>query len=302
ILVRRSAAGRLGLEPAAEAPNLLVATIDVPGRLEEAMVLARPLWPDRRIAVRPIDWALDPAGGPRRLGLVALALILAGGSLVVATVLPALGRLGEDARAPASWVADGARLLGGRADYGVVVAAMMAALAAGAAWGGPPGAGDLARELVAEPMARVGLESAAPEAGQLLGFFVTAMMTNVLLWGLVAIGAAGLVPGLGLALALAQMLAWGVTLTPDTLTLLDRLPLRAAVAVVEAGGYALLALGSWRVLVGTVRPQALGQERVRQGYGAGLSHLYRLIAPAVALVVVAAALETVLLAVVGHWR
>lgn len=303
VLVRESAAARLGLAPQAAAPNLVIVALDLPGRLEDAMRLVWPLWQERGISARPIDWHLDGAGLPRCLGTAAIALLLAGGSLLVGAGLVALGQVGDLKNAVLARLLGGVRMLADhRQAYGRVLAAMTAALILGAVWGGPAPLGDFARETAIEPLASVGLESAGLGPRELLDLFLMTLVTNVLLWGVVVIAVPSLAPGVGLVTALAHNLAWGVVLAPATLTLLDRLPLRAAVVVVEGAAYAILALGAWRVLAGVVWPQTLGCETRRQGYAAGMEELYRLVFLAAAVLAVAALMETGLMAALSHWR
>ena len=302
ILVRRSAASRVGLEPKSPAPNMLVVTFGRPGVLEEVMRLAEPLWKSRRITVRPIDLALGYGSAARWMGAAALALMLAGGSLLAACGVAALGRRGGTHHDIVDRVLAGARLVNGhRAEYARVLALLTAALVVGGAWGGPEPLGDLLRENGAGPLARVGLESAELGTAQLGDFLLNALLGNVLLRALLVIGLPGLVPGLGLVTAAVQNVIWGVALAPSTLTLLDRLPLRAVVTVLEGQAYALMALGGWRVLAGVLWPGAVGERSRKAGYSAGLSELYRVIPLAAVVLLVAALVETGIEAAMSWW-
>jgi hypothetical protein len=65
---------------------------------------------------------------------------------------------------------------------------------------------------------------------------------------------------------------------------------------VTAGlAYAVMALGSWRVLAGVLWPGAMGLRTRREGYAAGTEDLYRLI-PLAAAILAAALVETALVA------
>lgn len=300
-LVRASAADRFAIAAGDAACNATVAELARPGDMEEAMRRLWPLWQARGLSARPVDLALGTGSLPRWIGTAALAMILAGGSLLLMTGLGAAGRTTPGRNPVLAHLAGSARVLGeNRRDYGAVLAVIMAVLVVGAAWGGPPGLGDLAREIAGEPLARIGLTAVPLGWTEALDLFVMALLVNVLLAAMMGIALPAMVPGLGVMAAAIQFLAWGVLLAPATLTALDRLPLRAVVAAVEGHAYALLALGAWRVLAGVTRPAALGQTRRREGYAAGLADLYRLLAPAAVILLAAALLETALVAVVSH--
>jgi hypothetical protein len=182
------------------------------------------------------------------------------------------------------------------------LAALGAALMIGAAWGAPLLRGGLMGPAVGQEqptLSMIGLSGARPGP---LALFMALLWTaagNFVVRAVLLIGMPALVPGLGPAAAIGQALVWGAGLAPTTATLLERLPLRAAVAAVEVHAYAAMALGAWRVLVGVARPRALGQERRRAGYAAGAADLYAVLPLAGAILLAAALLETVLVAVVG---
>jgi len=300
-LVRVSAAERFAIAAGDAACNATVVELTRPGDMEEAMRRLWPLWQARGLSARPVDLALGTGSLPRWLGTAALAMILAGGSLLMMTGLVAAGRTTPGRNPVLAYLVGSARVLDeNRRDYGAVLAAMMAVLVVGAAWGGPAGLGDLAREIAGEPLARIGLTAVPVGWTGALDLFTTALLVNVLLAAMVGIALPGMVPGLGVVAAGIQFAAWGVLLAPTTLTALDRLPLRAVVATVEGHAYALLAFGAWRVLLGLARPGALGQKRRREGYAAGLADLYRLLAPAAVILLAAALLETALVAILSR--
>ena len=201
------------------------------------------------------------------------------------------------------WLVAGSRFLAKNPrDYAKILGLMIAAAVAGAAWGGPQALGEFLRSFGAGPLAQVGLRSADLGPSDLLDRFVMTLMVTLLLRALMGIGVPSLLPGLGLVTALAHNLAWGVFLAPATLTLLSRLPIRGSVVAVEIQAYAILAFGAWRVLAGVLWPKSFGLERRREGYAAGLNELYRLIPLAGAILVVAALLETGLMAALSHWQ
>ena len=307
ILVRRSALLRAGLEPKLQTPNVMVVGLGWPGQLEDAVRRALPLWETYRISARPVDLAVDRDSSAWWMGACGLAAILAGGSLILATGLVALGRLGPRSNSAVEWLVAGSRFLAKNPrDYAKILGLTIAAVVAGAAWGGPQALGEFLRSFAAGtgqcPLAQVGLRSAAIGPSDLLDRFVMTLMVTLLLRALMGIGVPSLLPGLGAVTALAHNLAWGVFLAPATLTLLDRLPIRGSVVAVEIQAYALLAFGAWRVLAGVLWPKSFGLERRREGYAAGLNELYRLIPLAGAILTVAALLETGLLAALSHWR
>lgn len=303
VLVRASAAGRLGLEPKAAEPNRAAVPLAAPFFLEGAWGRALGLEKDRGLRFAPVDLEIEAGSAARWMGLAALALVVGGGS---AAGLAGLRRLGG-VRPPQGLVGEhlvrGARLIAGQARaHGAILAALGAGLVIGAAWGAP-----LIREWLISPVAgeeqpslsMIGLSGAHPGPLVLfMGLFWTAA-GNFMVRALLLIGMPALAPGLGMAAAMGQALVWGAGLAPATLTLLDRLPFRAAVAAVEVQAYAAVALGAWRVLVGVARPRALGQDRRRAGYAAGAADLYAVLPLAGAILLVAAILETVLVAIVG---
>jgi len=297
LLVRASAAEQFGFEAGEGAPNLLVAEVAPIGSLEPALSRAWPLVKERGISPRPIDLELAPAEAAWGVGVAGLALVLAGGTVLVAGVVLALGRRAPARHAVAEYVLAGARVAAGnRAAYGWVLAAMCLALVVGAAWGGPADVGLFLRTAGAGHLAKVGLTFAPVEPQELLNLLFLTVVANVLLWGLLVMGIPGLVPGLGLMVALVHNVAWGAALAPATLTFLERLPVRGAVVAIELQAYALMALGAWNVLLGLVKPEALGQTTRKLGYAAGVDRLYRMLPLVVALVVAAALAETLLVA------
>jgi hypothetical protein len=303
IIVRRSAMLRAGLEPKLQTPNVMVVGLGWPGQLEDAVRRVLPLWEKYKISARPVDLAVARDSSAWWMAAGGLAAILTGGSLILAAGLLALGRLGPRSNSVLEWLVAGSRFLAkSPRDYAKILGLMIAAVVAGAAWGGPQALGEFIRSFGAGPLAQVGLRSSAIGPADLLDRFVMTLMVTLLLRALMGIGVPSLLPGLGLVTALAHNLAWGVFLAPATLTLLSRLPIRGSVVAVEMQAYAILAFGAWRVLAGVLWPRSFGLERRRDGYAAGMNELYRLIPLAGAILVVAALLETGLTAALSHWQ
>jgi hypothetical protein len=248
----------------------------------------------------PFDLHLGGGSPARLLAVAALAMILAGLATVAASLLAALGRVPPPCRVSVFFL-DRVRIV---SDHGrelaLALAILIAAVVAGAAWGGPPGIADALRERFAGPLARIGLAGAQPGAGDLATLFFMTLLVSVVLRLVLAIGIPALVPGLGLAAALAQGLVWGMMLAPEALTLLVRVPYRAAVAGIEAVAFGLAALGAWRVVCGLVRPLSVGTRTRREGFAVGADQMYRLLVPAMAVLAVAAAAETALVAIIAY--
>jgi hypothetical protein len=303
VLVRASAAARLGLEPSGPEPNRLAVTLRQAGSLDAAWGRAIGLAEARGLRFAPVDLAVGCGSAARWMALAALALMLAGGS---AAGIGALGAL-AGVRPPRSIVGEhlvrGARRLATeRRAYAIVLGAMAGAVVLGAAWGAEGWRERLIGPALAAgrpDLSMVGLPAAHPGATALLAMLLSTAVGNFVLRAVLLIGLPALAPGLGLAAALGQAVAWGAGLAPATATLLGRLPLRAAVAAVEVHAYAAVALGAWRVLVGTVRPRAVGQTGRRAGYAAGAADLYAVLPLVGAVLLAAAFVETVLVAIVG---
>lgn len=299
VFVRRRAAETLDLAPKEAAPNRLFVTFARAGMLEEAGPAALSLARDRRIQAFPVDLAVGPERAERWLGVTGLALELAGLAVLGLAVLARLGqRTPPDTFALRHVVEGAGRLAGLRRTYAVVLACLAAVLAAGATGAAEPLA-PLVQMVGTPPLARVGLTTLRPGASDLVGVFLTTAAADIILKAFVGIGIPSLVPGLGLVAAFAGRFLGGVSLAPTALTLLERLPMRAAVAGVKLHAYAALAVGAWRVLLGTVRPSALGQKTHRLGFAVGGAQLYALLPLAMAILVAGALLETVLVALLG---
>jgi hypothetical protein len=299
IFVRRRAAEILDLAPKEAAPNRLLVALARPGALEDAGPAALSLARDRRIEAFPVDLAIGSERAERRLGVAGLALELAGLAVLGLAALAWLGqRTPPEAFALRQIVEGAGRLARLRRTYGVVLACLAAVLAAGATGAAEPLA-PLTQMVGTPPLARIGLTTLRPGASDLVGVFLTTASADIILKAFVGIGIPSLLPGLGLVAAFAGRLLGGAGLAPATLTLLERLPMRAAVAGVKVHAYAALAVGAWRMLLGTVRPSALGQKTHRMGFAAGGAQLYALLPLAMAILVAGALLETVLVAVLG---
>ncbi len=302
VLVRPRAAEALGLSTEGPAPNCLAVTLVRPGALEEAGPAALSLGRDRRVRPVPVDLAVRADRPERWLGVAGLALEVAGLAILGLAAVRRLGRAEPPSTIVLRHVVEGAEGLAGQRAFGPVLTAMAAALAVGAVWA-PPTLVEVLQTLTHDPrllsLSSIGLSGLRPEAGALVSVFLNTALVDTLWNGVVAIGVAALVPGLGLVTATAGRLLEGTALAPVTLTLLDRVPLRAAVAGVKVHAFAALAVGAWRVLLGTVRPSALGQENRRMGFAAGAAELYGSLPLAMAILLAGALLETLLVALVG---
>jgi len=231
VLVRESAAEKLGLRTTLAAPNAVMIVLPHAGTIEDAMARLKAPCVQQGLAARPFDLPIADFAHERLVGLAGLVLMLAGGSLLAATGLRAAGRINPGDRGWAEWFLRGPKLIGvSGPTFGRVLALAMAAIALGAMWGGPGEFWDMARQATAEPLAATGATSSPVGADALLNAVVMTFLTNLLLWALVIIAVPSLVPGLGIVTCLVHNFFWGVVLAPATLTLLDRMPLRAAVA------------------------------------------------------------------------
>ncbi len=301
VLVRRSAAARVGLADTPDGRNMQVLPLGDPADLEAACRAALPLWTERGLSYRPVDRTV-PAWPAGAIGVAALGLILAGGAALAWAACAVAVR-----RAPRTTVGGWlhtalALLVHHRRALAAVVLALVVAAVIGAATLGPGvqrfmaafTAGGRVPELT-----RVGLAGARPGLEPLASKLLGTAVGDVGVRGVVLISIPSLVPGLGLVSAAGQHALWGGALAPVTPTGLARLPLRAVPAAAGLLGYAALALGGWLALVGLARPAALGRARRRDGYAEGLERLYRLIPAAVVLLVAAALIETLFTAAVG---
>lgn len=212
-----------------------------------------------------------------------------------------LGEVREAGRSALGRVAARVRIVSDhRRAFAVVLGALVGAVALGAACGGSAEAVSVFRERYASPLARINLGGAGLGVSDLATFFFVTALVTVVLRLTVGVAMPSLIPGVGVAAAVAQGVAWGMMLAPDTLVLLERVPYRAAVASVEAAAYAMAALGAWRVVVGLARPRTVGGGTRWQGYAIGADQMYRLLAPAAGVLAVAAVVETLLVAAIAH--
>jgi hypothetical protein len=297
VLVRQSAVAALGLKPRTETPNMMIVTLARPGQLAEALRLGRPLLASNHLGAGAVDLVIGHDTTARWLGAVGLALLLAAGTVLVGGLMIHFGNGPAPERASLEHLHEGMKILAGhRGLYRRVQWVMVGAILVGGLVGVPGSMGPDIQEFLAGPLAKP--ESQAFGVGALGELAVTTFVTSLFVRGLLLIGVPGLLPGLGLVVAAGHNLVWGMAVSPATLTLLDRLPMRGAVVALEAQAYVMLAMGGLLILRGALWPRVYGVEGRRQGYAAGLAECYRLIAPAALVLAAAVVLEIVFVAAV----
>lgn len=301
IFIRRSAAASLGIKVKGEEPNALAMALGRPGQLEEAVRLVQPLRASNNLRLDATDMAISRGSTAWWLGVAGLAMILVAGAVFVGGTVTGLAGRPEPERAGLAPLHAGLKLLSERRElFHYALAAMTVAMIVGGCIGAPWPFVPFIQQ--SAPLAQVGLETLGLGGMALVNIVLMAFLFYFLVVGLAVISASSLLPGIGPALAGVGVFIWGVTLAPSTLTMLDRLPLRAVVATLACQAYAILVVGGIGIFLGVARPKNFGVQNRWLGYKMGVLLLYRLIPLSGVLMGAAVLLGAILLAVMSHLK